>query len=742
MKLRVRGHRWAARFARVMLAGTTLMGLWNVFEGSSAGAMSTGAALKWTSSTALTTANGGVNAVSCPTSTFCLAVDRSGAVSQFNGSTWSTPQTIDGTTSLNAVSCPSTTFCVVTDALGKYILMNAGSWGPPTPFAQQNSPVMQSVSCASSSFCLAVGYTANFAPIDYYYYDGVWSPDTVVFSPSDTNPLNSVSCTSELVCLATDLGGGAMTFTFSSTPTPTLSHPSTPTPIDASVKGFVADSIACVAANSCVVGSKTNQISVFNGTSWTTNTYFAAGVAGVRVSCAQSTCVANDSLGQGISSVAPFATWSRTGQLNMLSQIEDLSCFAVAASAGCLAVDNDGFSIAISLDANGVPTYTPAATSFDPPHTLTSISCASDAYCIASDAAGETFTFRNGSWGPPTVITTKPLGVREVRCGQSAHPYAALACAAIIGDFHALSLRSHLGPWTPVLSSTTLTYAVSCASRCEYLSPTGRSSGLVGGYLPKLPVGDIATDVSCPASTTSCVAIDNAGQSYVSEKGKWTLGPRVESDPALQLWSLSCATMSSCVAIDIQGHAYTFNGSKWSAGKKVSKLGLYAVSCGATYFCVASDLLGGAYIFDGSRWQATANVSGFIALHGVTCPSADTCVAVDTARAYTLKVPTVATRTTFEAPTRGADVVGRTVLAVNVSANAAPHGEVTLTAGTKTGAPSCTATLKVVSPTTSHAHCTIATTRTGATLFDAAFSGSFGFAPSTAQPYRVVIVAK
>ncbi len=742
MGLRVRRHGWGARVARALAAAISLVGLWGAFGGSVAGATpsANAAPLKWTSGTTLSSAQGGVNAVSCPTSTFCVAVDRSGSVSEFDGSKWTAPHTIDATTSLTAVSCPTTTFCVVTDASGNYVMMNGTTWGSPTAFASPNSPVMQGVSCSSENFCLAVGETANFSPIDYFYYDGVWSPDSVVFSPSDTSAFNAVSCTPALVCLATDLGGGAMTFSFVATPTPTMSHASSPVAIDPAVKGFVADSIACVSATNCVVGSNANQVSVLTGSSWTTSTVFMAGVRGVQVSCAQSTCVANDSLGQGTSAVAPFTAWSRMGQLNMLSQINGLSCYALAVSVGCLAVDNDGFSIMISLDASGVPTYTPAATFFDPPHTLTSITCASASYCIASDAAGETFTLKNGSWGAATTVTNLPLGIREVRCGPSVHPFSSLACAAIVGDFHALSLRSYRGAWAPALSPSLQTYAVSCSSRCEYLSPAGRSSGLVTGYLPKLPIGALATDVSCPAGGADCVAVDNAGQSYVSVKGKWTLGPRVESNPLVQLWSLSCATMNFCAAIDLEGHAYLYDGTRWSAGKKVSKLGLFSVSCGATYFCVASDLLGGAVVFDGSRWLPTANVSGFNVLHGVSCASASTCVAVDSTKAYSLSVPTVRTSITFDAPSRGTNVEGRTVIGVSVSGSTAPRGDVTLSAGTKAHAPSCVATVRVVSATSSHAHCTIATTRPGATLFDATFAGSFGFAPSMAKPFLEVIV--
>jgi len=700
------------------------------------------APVKWTLGTALVPTSGGVNTVSCATSSFCVAADRSGSVATFNGSAWSAPDKVDGTNSFTAISCPTATFCVATDAAGNYVTMNNGVWGAPTPFATANSPVMQGVSCSSASFCLAVGETANFSPIDYYFFNGVWYPDTVVFSPSDTSAFDAVSCTPTLVCLATDLGGGVTTFTFALSPTPSLTHASLPTPISPLTTDYVAQSIACVTATSCVAGSRTNEISVLSGSTWTTSPVFVAGSSGVMVSCAQSTCVANSSLGQGVSAVAPFASWSATGEINMLSQIDGLSCFAVATTVSCLAVDNDGFSIAISLSANGVPTYTAAASSFDPPHTLTSVSCASATYCIASDTAGEIVTYRNGAWSVPTVITTTPLGVREVRCGVSAHPYSALACAAIVGNFRALSLRSYLAAWTPTLSANSLTYSVSCSTRCEYLSPEGRSSGLVHGYLPQLPAGDIATDVSCVAQTTFCMAIDNAGHSYVSKNSKWSLGPAVESFATRQLWALSCASSSFCVAVDIQGHAYVYNGTTWSAGRKVSKLGLYGVSCGATYFCVATDLLGGAFVYDGAKWHATQNVSGFNILHGVSCASANTCVAVDSSHAYSLSIPTDRTRVVFRAPTPGTNVVGRTVIAVSVSAATAPHGTITLSAGTKVNAPSCTASLRKLSTTTSAAHCTIDTSRVGATLFDADFVGSFGFAPSSATPYRELIVAK
>jgi len=736
--------RMGARIALTGLTvGTLLFSLGTLATTAHAATSSpSGTALKWTTGTTLVAAKGGVDVVSCATANYCVAADRSGSVSTYDGSTWSSPVTVDGTNAFTAISCPTTTFCVATDAAGNYVVMNNALWGAPTAFASTNSPVMRGVSCPSSSFCLAVGETANFSPVDFFFDNGAWYPDTVAFSPSDTSAFDAVSCTSSEVCWATDLGGGVVNFALATGSTPTLAHPATPTPLDPTSPGYVGDSISCVSPTSCVVGSRANEVSVLSGTSWTTTPLFVAGSTGVLVSCVQSTCVANNSLGQGVSSVAPFTTWSASGELNMLSQIDGLSCFTVTTGTSCLAVDNDGFSIAITLGANGVPTYTPASASFDPPHTLTSIACASATYCVASDTAGEMVTYRDGAWGVPQVITSAPLGVREVRCGESPHPYSSLACAAIFGDFHILARHSYRSAWRPALAKGAQVYAVSCSLKCEYLSPAGRSSGLVHGYLPKLPAGDIATDVSCAAYTTACVAIDNAGHSYVSQGAKWILGPTVESYADRQLWSVSCVTATFCAAVDIQGHAYLYNGTAWSAGTKVSRLGLYGISCGATYFCVATDLLGGAFVYDGATWKATQNVAGYNILHGVSCASATSCVAVDSSKAYSLTIPTVATRVIFRAGAPGADKLGATIVSVSVVGRTAPTGLVTLSAGTRSNSPTCTATLRRVSATTSWAHCSVATTRVGATLFDAAFAGSFGFAPSSAPPHLEMVAAK
>ena len=75
---------------------------------------------------------GGLDAISCPTSSFCLAADGEGREVTWNGSNWSAPVRVlpaeteytGGDTSL---SCPSADFCLVIDADGAYTTWS----GPP-----------------------------------------------------------------------------------------------------------------------------------------------------------------------------------------------------------------------------------------------------------------------------------------------------------------------------------------------------------------------------------------------------------------------------------------------------------------------------------------------------------------------------------------------------------------------------------------------------------------------------------
>ena len=65
-------------------------------------------------------------AVSCPSSSFCVAVDSNANALTFNGCKWSQSSSIDAKGGgLNAVSCPSSSFCVAVDGNGNAVVGHA-----------------------------------------------------------------------------------------------------------------------------------------------------------------------------------------------------------------------------------------------------------------------------------------------------------------------------------------------------------------------------------------------------------------------------------------------------------------------------------------------------------------------------------------------------------------------------------------------------------------------------------------
>jgi hypothetical protein len=91
----------------------------------------------WSNPTAIDAASGpqgghdGLRAVSCPTRTFCAALDDKGRALTYDGSSWSTPRTIDPSLGFSTVSCPTARFCAALNDLGHASLYNGSSWSIP-----------------------------------------------------------------------------------------------------------------------------------------------------------------------------------------------------------------------------------------------------------------------------------------------------------------------------------------------------------------------------------------------------------------------------------------------------------------------------------------------------------------------------------------------------------------------------------------------------------------------------------
>ena len=261
---------------------------------------------KWTSQPVPlpSNTNGVLSAVSCTSPTACTAVGQvqstlfvSAALAErWDGAAWtvqSTPADPTGSTNatLEAVSCPSATFCMavgksVDEATGRSRSLvaqwNGTSWtlNPAPSLARETFSEFTGVSCASATSCMAAGgfSTATGALRSDSVFAEQWNGTSwrafTPRAPTGTTYANftGVSCTAANACTA---AGGFSTQTGDSFPRAPLAErwngsnwtvQTTPNPAST---GFTA--AACPTATACTaVGSSFAE--GWDGTSWTAQT--------------------------------------------------------------------------------------------------------------------------------------------------------------------------------------------------------------------------------------------------------------------------------------------------------------------------------------------------------------------------------------------------------------------------------------------------------------------------------------
>ena len=149
--------------------------------------------------------------MSCPTSLFCAAVDAAGFAYIYQRGAWSSARKIAGATSiLNSVSCPTAAFCMAVAgstgaAGGSTYLYSHGRWSSGQRFTRDGYGE-SSVSCPAVSRCVVVGWGG-----DHHYSNGVWSSQV-----SFAGPVTSLTCTSVAFCVAVqrDRGNGGIAITY------------------------------------------------------------------------------------------------------------------------------------------------------------------------------------------------------------------------------------------------------------------------------------------------------------------------------------------------------------------------------------------------------------------------------------------------------------------------------------------------------------------------------------------------
>jgi hypothetical protein len=148
-----------------------------------------------------------VHGVSCTSTTFCMTLGNVGSF-VWDGTGWSNRTGATGGTDGNGVlSCASSRFCAnIHDNLPDYWNGSSWRWGSYKTESLGNAiprddGFMSELSCATASFCVAVGTRTKPLIWDGY----TWLYSTV---SGRATALTSVSCTTPSFCVATSSGTG------------------------------------------------------------------------------------------------------------------------------------------------------------------------------------------------------------------------------------------------------------------------------------------------------------------------------------------------------------------------------------------------------------------------------------------------------------------------------------------------------------------------------------------------------
>jgi sugar lactone lactonase YvrE/phosphodiesterase/alkaline phosphatase D-like protein len=240
---------------------------------------------EWSTLTTPTEGIGALGDVSCASTNSCLAISVPGYFNaeRWNGSEWtiSTPKTPEGakSASLYGVSCASSTFCVAVglydpDGVNKRTLAeswNGSSWTIlTTPSEEKGFNALYAVSCTSSTSCTALGVKGE-KPLALRWNGSEWS---TLAAPKESSTVSAdLSCASASACTAV-LGGSVKVERWNGSE---WSAATLPTPEGGGT--VTLNGVSCPSASACtatgfyVKESKTLTLAErWNGSEWSVQT--------------------------------------------------------------------------------------------------------------------------------------------------------------------------------------------------------------------------------------------------------------------------------------------------------------------------------------------------------------------------------------------------------------------------------------------------------------------------------------
>ena len=534
-------------------------------------ATATTPALSWTAPTRISPYAGRPADVSCPTTTWCLAVGQFGESWVWSGGAWTAsgrvaadpvnPYSID----FVAVSCPTTTFCLAVVNGRGLATWRAGTW-TLTPTAS----LYTDVSCWSATACgLLVGEGVSTAGPELER----WTSGTIggaVAIPGRAGG-SSLSCPTSVCSFLTRANGSVYVHRVSGTTATTKSLGA----------GYQAE-LSCVSSTWCMTVVEGRYRTGY-GTTWSaardaaTIQNFSLFVT-MDLSCASTTSCTLVGVGGAAPSDANAlrwngSSWSIAGLGAGLNTQRAVDCAAVSQ---CMVVDERGRFTRWTGSA-----WTARTTFANARGGFSSLDCVSATSCLATDDYGNALSWAGGATWPRVSISE----------GRSYADCTGSTCMTVdVGEMTWRVRRS--GTWGPMTRNVITPFT---APMC--------------------------------ATSTRCFALDS--NSYLQWTGAGDWGPDYRALP-VNLGSPpggDCPTTTFCLAVAPGGLAVQWNGTRWvSRGRAPLPAGLdVTVDCVSAAFCMASADTASA-VLTASGWRAVPPAT--FGSTGLACRSTTLCLAV------------------------------------------------------------------------------------------------------------------
>ena len=298
------------------------------------------------------------------------------------------------------------------------------AWQPMAEVDRSGEGVT-SVSCASSSFCVAVDKAGNALT----YRGAAWGAPQAV-DPEGLG-LESVSCPSVTFCAADDNSGNVLTYNGSDWSAPQRVAPE-----------FVGSSqVSCASASFCMLVTNAHDTVTYDGRSWATTKY-ELGSAPSALACPSSSFCVGVMSGIPASAVATYdgTTWGEPVTVDPNGSLKAVSCVSVSF---CVAVGAPSPSTnPSSKEGQSGHAFSYDGSSWSAPTllglrslaaSLNTVSCTSKTFCVTA-GSGLVSIFDGKSWSEPTQVTDpSQMGFAAVSCvsasfcvGITANGYAAI----------------------------------------------------------------------------------------------------------------------------------------------------------------------------------------------------------------------------------------------------------------------------------------------------------------------------